>query len=154
MVQKTIKSVFVKSCLLIVTSLMVFSFSTRFGGEVFEIFLNNKLVVQQIVAKHEAVKTLQLDQTVSDGSIMVKYTHCGRPGTDRSIILKDENNNIVRKWHFVDDAEYKTMSCKVQEILSLQKTNGTKFSMYYVSKELPDGRLLASIVIGDVKKQA
>jgi len=133
---------------------MVFSFSTRFGGEVFEIFLNNKLVVQQIVAKHEAVKTLQLDQTVSDGSIMVKYTHCGRPGTDRSIILKDENNNIVRKWHFVDDAEYKTMSCKVQEILSLQKTNGTKFSMYYVSKELPDGRLLASIVIGDVKKQA
>ena len=154
MVQKTIKSVFVKSCLLIVTSLMVFSFSTRFGGEVFEIFLNNKLVVQQIVARHEAVKTLQLDQTVSDGSIMVKYTHCGRPGTDRSIILKDENNNIVRKWHFVDDAEYKTMSCKVQEILSLQKTNGTKFSMYYVSKELPDGRLLASIVIGDVKKQA
>jgi len=133
---------------------MVFSFSARFGGEVFEIFLNNKLVVQQIVARHEAVKTLQLDQSVSDGSVMVKYTHCGQPGTDRSIILKDENNNIVRKWHFVDNAEYKTMSCKVEEILSLKKTNGTKFSMYYVSKELPEGRLLASIVIGDTRKQA
>ncbi len=154
MLLQTFKTFIGKSFLLLTTGLILFSFSNKFGGEVFEIFLNNKLVVQQIVARHEAVKTLQLDQSVADGSVMVKYTHCGQPGTDRSIILKDENNKIVKRWHFVDNAEYKTMSCKVQEILSLQQTSGNKFAMYYVSKELPEGRLLASIVLVDQHKQA
>jgi hypothetical protein len=36
----------------------------------FEIYLNNKLILNNL-CRHEAVKTLQLDQSVSDGKIIV-----------------------------------------------------------------------------------
>jgi hypothetical protein len=142
------KSIGVKSLVLIMISTTVFSFSGKFGGDVFEIYLNNKLISQQFVTKHEAVKTLQLDQTVSDGRVIVNYSHCGQVGTDRYILLKDEKNRVVKKWHFADAVgDQKNMSCSVKEILDLQRDNGDQFSLYYISKELPGGRLLASVAL-------
>jgi|SRR5882724_7668678 len=142
------KSNMIKSLALIIISAATFSFSGKFGSDVFEIYLNNKLVSQQFVAKHEAVKTLQLDQSVATGQVVVNYSHCGQVGTDRYILIKDEKNKVVKKWHFADAVgDKKNMSCNVKEILDLQKDNGNKFSLYYASKELPDGRLLATIVV-------
>jgi hypothetical protein len=142
------KSIAVKSLVLIIISTTIFSFSGKFGGDVFEIYLNNKLISQQFVTRHEAVKTLQLDQTISEGRVIVNYSHCGQVGTDRYILIKDEKDRVVKKWHFADAVgDDKNMSCRVKEILDLQKDSGDKLALYYVSKELPGGRLLASIVL-------
>ena len=148
MLQINSKSIAIKTALLFVFWAALFSFTGKFGGDVFEIYLNNKLISQQFVTRHEAVKTLQLDQSVSDAKVIVNYSHCGQTGKDRYIIIKDAQNRIVKKWHFADAVgDKKDMSCKVKEILELQKSNGNQFALYYASKELPGGRLLASIIL-------
>jgi hypothetical protein len=149
------RSIAIKTIVLIAVCTIGFSFSGKSGGDVFEIYLNDKLISQQFVTRHEAVKTLQLDQSVSDGQVIIHYSHCGQTGKDRYIIIKDAQNRIVKKWHFADaTGDEKNMSCSVKEILDLQKNNGRQLSLYYVSKELPDGRLLASIVLNTDTKRS
>jgi sporulation protein YlmC with PRC-barrel domain len=155
MQQISSKFIAIRTIAFAVISTAILSFSGKFGGDVFEIYLNNKLISQQFVSRHEAVKTLQLDQTVSDGKIIVHYSHCGQIGKDRYIIIKDLQNRVVKKWHFPDaTGDEKNISCNVKEILDLQKNNGGQFALYYASKELPDGRLLASIVITDARRNS
>lgn len=131
----------------------LFSFNTRFGGEGFEIYLNNKLVLQHYGTPTKAVKNLQLDESSYNDQLTIKYHHCGRIGKDRSIILKDEQNNVLKQWHFANanDAT-NAMTCKVKDIVDLQKKNGSKtINLIYSSSELPEGRLLASVISGNNK---
>jgi hypothetical protein len=129
----------------------LFSFSAGTGGEGFEIYLNNKLVLQQYGSQMDAVKSLQLDQRFYNDELMVKYHHCGRVGKSRSITIKDSQNKILKEWHFSDAAgSDAAMSCKVKDILGLKKGNGKiTLNLYYSSSELPKGRVLASIVLGE-----
>jgi hypothetical protein len=127
----------------------LFSFSEPKGGEGFEIYLNNKLVLQQYGSQLNAVKSLQLDARSSTEELTIKYHHCGRVGKSRNITIKDGQNNILKEWRFADVANADAaMACKVKEILSLKKGNGTNtLNLYYSSSELPKGRQLASIVV-------
>jgi hypothetical protein len=86
--------------LLIALSSVLFSFSVKtaetffsnknnFGGEGFEIYLNNKLVLQQFGKDINTVKSLQLDQSVSNGQLAIRYFHCGQPGKSRVVTIKD-----------------------------------------------------------------
>jgi len=155
MLQSKSKSILIRSLILVTISSAIFSFSAKFGGDVFEIYLNNKLISQQFVTRHEAVKTLQLDQSVSDALVIVKYSHCGVTGTARHIILKDENNAVVKEWTFADAKDNdNNMSCKVKDILALKNSYGSKFNLYYSSKELPGGRLIASVVVNTDTKRS
>lgn len=143
--------------LLIALSGVLFSFSvktaetflvkTNFGGEGFEVYLNDKLVIQQYGEKMNQVKTLQLDQRVSNGQLAIRYYHCGRPGKDRTVTIKDEQNVVLKQWRFGDtkDATAK-LCCNVKDILALPKLKaGKKVSLYYASSELPVGRLLVTL---------
>lgn len=44
-----------------VMSATIFSFTGNYGGDVFKIYVNKKLVVEQMVYKNEAVNTIQLN---------------------------------------------------------------------------------------------
>ena|SRR5882724_6351560 len=129
------------------------SFTTGFGGEGFEIFINNKLVLQQFGAQTNTVKSLQLDQRFYNDQLTIKYFHCGKTGKDRTIMLKDDKNNVLKQWHFADaEAANNAMTCKVKDILDLQKKNGsTTINLFYSSSELPKGRLLVTVITGDNK---
>jgi hypothetical protein len=123
------------------------SFSTKMGGEGFEIYLNSKLVLQQYGNQMNTVKSLQLDQKSYDAELTIKYHHCGKVGKDRTITIKDGQNKVLKQWHFTNTADAtNAMTCKVKDILDLQKKNGsTTINLYYSSSELPKGRLLTSI---------
>jgi len=127
----------------------LFSFSVKPGGEGFEIYLNNKLMLQQYGSQMDAVKSLQLNQRLSNDQLSIKYHHCGRVGKSRMITIKDGQNKILKEWRFADATDAgASMNCKVKDIVALQKGNTSQLKLYYSSTELPKGRLLASIILG------
>jgi hypothetical protein len=127
------------------------SFSALPGGDKFEIYLNNKLVMEQYVSQKASPQYLTLHRGNYSGKISVYYTECGKTGTDRSIVLKDEQNKVVKKWQFADvTADNKMMTWNVKEIMDLQSGNSqSTLKLFYSSRELPQGRLLATVVSGN-----
>jgi hypothetical protein len=136
--------------LLLTVSVVLFSFSSdksKFGGEGFEVYLNDKLILQQYGKDMDIVKNVQLDQAASNGQLAIRYYHCGKPGKSRIVTIKDEQNTVLKEWKFGDakDASAK-VSCSVKDILTLPKIKtGKKVNLYYTASELPNGRLLATL---------
>jgi hypothetical protein len=136
--------------LLLTMSVVLFSFSSdknNFGGEGFEVYLNDNLILQQYGKDMDVVKNVQLDQSASNGQLAIRYYHCGKPGKSRIVTIKDEQNVVLKEWKFGDakDASAK-VSCSVKDILTLPKIKaGKKLNLYYTASELPNGRLLATL---------
>lgn len=126
---------------------LLLSFSTSpAGGEGFEIYLNNKVVLQQFGSNMDKIKTVSLEQAAPDDQLAIVYYHCGKQGKNRELIIKDEKGNTLKKWNFKDEGA--RMTCKVKDILGLHKENSSVLKLYYSSSELPEGRQLASINTG------
>ena len=126
---------------------LLLSFSTApAGGEGFEIYLNNKVVLQQFGNSMDKIKTVSLEQASPDDQLAIVYYHCGKQGKNRTVIIKDEKDNLLKKWNFKDEGA--RMTCKVKDILGLEKGNRSVLKLYYSSSELPEGRQLASINTG------
>jgi hypothetical protein len=129
------------------TADVLFSYKGDFGGEGFEVYLNDKLILQQYGKNMDEVKSVQLDQSASNGQLAIRYYHCGRPGKSRVVTIKDEQNVVLKEWRFGDakDASAK-VSCNVKDIFALPKfKTGKKVNLYYAATELPNGRLLATL---------
>jgi hypothetical protein len=123
------------------------AFSSKPGGEGFEIFLNNQVILQQFGKEMNAAKNLDLGTATANDKLVIKYYHCGQRGTKRSITIKDGQNNILKKFRFTDSpVTGMAMSIPLQEILSLQKGKIYNLNLFYSSSELPGGRMLASVV--------
>ena len=122
------------------------SFAPKFGGEGFQVYVNNKLVLERFGSQLDLVKTLPLDEYSANGQVTVKYFHCGRIGKSRVITIKDDEKKILKQWKFADVTEpVAAMNCSVKEIIDLRKnTKNNTLNLYYTSTELPGGRLLAS----------
>jgi hypothetical protein len=128
---------------------MLFSFSSRWGGEGFQIFLNNKVVLQQFGNDMNVIKTLNLEQTTPNDEISVKYHHCGKIGKNRIITIKDEQDKVLKQWKFSNSSEVlDPMTCKVKDILGLKNGKRSMLKLYYSSSELVKERQLASISVG------
>lgn len=144
-----------KTLALLALCATLFSFSSYRGGDSFSIYLNNKLVFEQHVSMKEGVKSFELGKANYNDQLSIFYSHCGKPGQGRSIAIKDENNKTLKEWKFGDGTSSKSsMNCKVGDILDLQKNKEGKLQLYYSSKELPKGHLLAAIVVGEKGKTA
>ena len=129
------------------TAETIYAAKNNFGGEGFEVYLNDKLILQQYGEKMNAVKTIELDQSASNGQLAIRYYHCGKPGKSRVVTIKDEKNVVLKEWRFGDakDASAK-VSCNVKDIFALPKfKEGKKVNLYYTASELPNGRLLATL---------
>src|SRR5258706_10860555 len=138
--------------LLILFSATLFSFSSKKGGDSFEVWLNGKRVLQQYVHVAKGVQTLQLAQASENDKLDICYNHCGQTGKSRYITIKDENNRPLKVWKFADAAgSNMAMSFKLKDILSLKKNKTDKLNLFYSSSELPNGRLLAIIVAENEK---
>ena len=144
------KSIISKTMTLVALAATLLSF-TNFGGEGFEIYLNNKVVIQKFGKSLDEVNNLRLNQSSANSQLTVKYHHCGQVGRNRIISIKDGQNKILKEWRFSDAtssvASPSTMNFNVKEILNLKKGNETTMKLYYASSELPKGRLLTNIVV-------
>lgn len=147
MLHSIFKSATVKYFMPVVLLLIILSFTAKAGGDSYEIYLNNKLIVTQ-ARMGVTVDNLQLSKANYNDELVVRYSHCGITGKGRSIVLKDDKNNIVKEWKFADGNA--SMSISVKEILELQKKNNTTLSLYYFSSQyLPKGRMLTSVKLQD-----
>ena len=143
------KSIISKSMALVAVCATLFSFSPKPGGEGFEIYLNNKVLLQQYGSQMDAVKSLSLNQSSYNDQLTIKYHHCGKVGKNRIVTLKDGQNKMLKEWHFADaETPVAAMAVNVKDILSLQKGNG-RLNLFYSSSELPNGRLLTVIIPGN-----
>jgi hypothetical protein len=129
----------------------LFSFSGKKGGDSFEILLNGKLLLQQFVSQAKGVQNISLSQSNKNDRIDIYYSHCGQTGKNRTIVIKDEKNNLLKEWHYADVAGKSPMSCTGKDIFTLQKNTLQKLNLYYASKELPKGRLLATVTVQNDK---
>lgn len=142
--------------LLAVTTCLVVlaSFSSKPGGEGFEIYLNNKLVLQRYGNEMNTVQNVSLQNAAAGDQLRVRYHHCGKAGKNRQITVRSADNKVLKTWTFKDGDVASSMSCSVSEILSLKKTT-TTLKLYYTSSELPEGRQLASLnTAGNVASMA
>ncbi|HRE39286.1 MAG TPA: hypothetical protein PK092_12645 [Chitinophagaceae bacterium] len=143
------KARFPKAALLLMLAFTLFSFSTPPGGEGFEVFLNNKMIMQRFGNQLNSPQSIQLSDASANDEITIKYHHCGRVGKKRVLTIKDGQEKVLKEIRFADvNNPVSGMSCKVKDIISLKKANNTVLKLYYTSSELPNGRLLASIITG------
>ena len=133
---------------LILCAILVSFSNVTGGGEGYEIYLNNKIVLQQYGSDMNVVKTLNLDKADGNDELSLRYHHCGRIGKGRTISIKDGQDKVLKVWKFTDAAAGNRMGCKVKDILNLRKGKDNTLKLYYSSSELPNGRLLASIAAG------
>ncbi|MDO9375533.1 MAG: hypothetical protein Q7T76_14030 [Ferruginibacter sp.] len=141
------KQIIQKSIFLFAVMAALVSF-TPLGGEGFEIYLNNKVVLQQFGKDMDQLKSLKLTHAFADDNLVVKYHHCGKVSKNRMIAIKDANNKTLKEWRFADvGTPFSAMQCKVKDIISLSKKDVTELRLFYTSSELPAGRQLTSIVV-------
>jgi hypothetical protein len=136
-------------CVLLLTTTLAClqSFTAKAGGEVFEIYLNNKLIVSQAVYKPFTLHSLQLDKANKDDQLVIYYHHCGATGKDRTIAIKDDKGNTIKEWKFADaSGSNKGMTIPVKELLQLEKNySGSNLNIVYSSQQLPKGRALSAL---------
>jgi hypothetical protein len=138
------------SLMLIPLAAILFSFAPAPGGDSFTILLNDKVLVQQYVHSDKGIKTISLTDANANDELKVNYSHCGKIGTSRKIVFKDQTKPLKEiRFADVSGNTPPTMGCKVKDIIALQK-NG-KVSLVYISDEMPEGKTLATLSVNDAK---
>lgn len=127
------------------------SFTTRIGGESYTIHLNNKLVAEHYLTSKAVTPSVALNQAESNDELSIYYNECGRIGTARKLIIKNEKDQVLKTWSFANASdEHAPMVCKVKDILALKQTGTTSPRLYYTSKEVASERFLATLVLANV----
>jgi hypothetical protein len=149
MQRKALKSVFLFSL-----SIILFSFTSNWGGDSYQIYINKKLVMKQYVHNTSGAKSFAMDKTSYDDEVEVYYSHCGQVGKSRAITIRDENNKLLKEMQFADfNGKNSGMSFKVSDFIKWDKRNGIdELKIYYSAKELNGGQLLATIMLGTEAK--
>ena len=153
-VQKSISTRFLllKRSLLPVSLFAIVAFFSAFispaGGEGFEIYVDNRLLIQKFNTDMKQLTNLQLSGSNAKSELKVKFYHCGMSGRDRSLSLRNANNQLLKQWQFSNsDGKNFAVIVPVREILALQQKSGNAtLYLYYASKEASGGRLLTGIV--------
>lgn len=143
----TILRPFMKLFALVALCLTAFSFNTNVGLDSYEIYLNKQLLLKQSVNQPLSLRKLQLENAKDKDQIRIYYRHCAEPGAgnDRSITIKDEKGNTLKKWEFPNaTGSDLSMVIPAKEILMLVKKNAQHdLCMYYSSKGLARAETLA-----------
>jgi hypothetical protein len=143
---KSHSKLIIAKSLLVLLCATLFSFSSKRGGDSFEIVLNGKRVLQQFVYASKGIQTIQLAQTSDNDKLDIYYSHCGQVGKNRYITIKNEKDQPIKVWKLADAVDKNgVMSFKLKDILSLRKNKTDKLNLFYSSSELPAGRTLATI---------
>ncbi|MFT3705301.1 MAG: hypothetical protein QM802_23235 [Agriterribacter sp.] len=149
MQQKKINHTFFKMCMLVTIGFIALSFTTKFGLDSFEIYLNDKVVLKQYINQPLSLRTLQLSEVNKNDQLRIVYRHCTNKGsgTDRIIVLKNEKGQELKKWDFKDaNGSDVSMTIAVKELLSLESANSQhQLSLYYSARELQKSEMLSAL---------
>jgi len=148
MKHKSFKQVYLQLFTLVTLCFTAFGFTTKVGLDSYEIYLNNKLILHQFVNQPLDLRKLQLNQTNDKDELRIYYKHCNQKeaGTSRSIVIKDQKGNTLKKWAFADaSGSNNAMVLSVKELRQLEKNHAQQeLSLHYLAQELPKSEMLAS----------
>lgn len=150
MAQIKFNQAYLKMFTLVTLCVIAFSFTTTFGLDSYAIYLNDKLILKQMVNQPLSLRVLELSKAKKNDQLHINYTHCtikGGAGTARAIVLKDKKGNVVKKWTFADaTGSDLNMTIPVKELLVLEKAHaGQELSLHYTARELPKGEMLSML---------
>lgn len=127
----------------LLANVFLFSFSIVPGGDVFEIYLNGHKLHQQFVHTDKGVKSLTLQPATGNDKLEVFYSHCGKAGTGRVITIRNEKNELLKEMKFIDGKAGHSLMAIYRKDIGKDLKGSMK--LYYSSRELPAGSLLAVI---------
>jgi len=130
--------------------LLLSAFSTKPGSHSFQVYLDDKLMIEQYVSSKMLVPRINIDPAENYTRLVVKYNECGRTVTGRKINIKDDRGNVLKEWNFEGSTSgYKdAMTCSVKDIQALrQKANG-ELRLYYFSADFTEGQQIATLAFG------
>lgn len=151
MLQTGSKSLAIRSLVLVALCAALFSFSDKIGTDSFTIYLNDKLMIKQYVTQEASVKSFSLNVNHGDDVLKIHYDHCGKIGSGRSISIQDDQKKVLKTWNF-PGSDSPVMTFKVKDVPALPNTGAQKFYLVYSSKEIPRGKLLASVMVSHGNK--
>lgn len=145
-----VKKPLLKVCLFVFIALTAFITSAKAGLDYYSIYLGKKLIYERYLNKPLNLESLPISAANADEMLTVYYSQCNAPnktGSNRSIVLKDDNGNTIKQWTFTDaQGTDKGMSIPVKELLQLQKANKNHaLALYYTAEGRNGGEKLASI---------
>jgi hypothetical protein len=136
-----------RTALVLTLSLTMFSFSHPFGGEGFEVYLGKQLLSQHFGNGAAPDKNIAIEARQADEEFIVKYYHCGQPGTNRVITVRNSAGKMVRQWQYGNAKRADAgMSCPVKGLLELQGSNPGTLGIYYSSNEVKAEKRIFSVI--------
>ena len=126
----------------VLISLVVFSSSFSLpGGEGFEVYLNNNLVVRHYGQEINQVNSFSLAKARPEDKLMIKYYHCGRTGKNRVLIIADETGKTLKTFRYPDTQANTSMELPLVDVINRKY----KMKLFYSSDQLPKGRVLLEL---------
>ncbi len=124
--------------------------SAKAGGDGYEIYLNNKLILKQYKGQSLSLTSLELNASNAKDQLVIYYTRCNakdNSGKGRTITLKDKKGNTLKVWTFSDMKDNNgAMIIPVKEILDLEKKNAeSNLIIFYASQDHPQTQILSSL---------
>ncbi|RAW00897.1 hypothetical protein [Pseudochryseolinea flava] len=124
------------------------------GGEYYEVYLNDKLILQQgVTGKTIQLKNIPIENANANDRITIIYKRChDENATGRKLTVRDEAGNILKEWKFPDRTdERNAMTILVKDLVALNK-KGATLNVAYSSEQLTEGRTLVALSFPDRKK--
>ncbi len=144
----------VRNCLVAVLTVFVSmtTLSAFAGGELYEIFLNKKLMYTVFPAHDNGdERKLSLSGANKNDELIIVHKFCNAPSKNGSIVAYDQNKKILKTWHFSSlKSDDQSMHIKVADILSLNK-NGKIFLQYVAPSKTERRHELVSISFNQKK---
>ncbi|HEY5749757.1 MAG TPA: hypothetical protein VIU12_27000 [Chryseolinea sp.] len=129
---------------------VLFGLSATSGAHSVQVYLDNKLVIDQYINRKADAAKLDLDRAENNSQLIVKYSECGRTVTGRKITLKDSDNKVLKEWKFEGSSTgaQESMPCPVKDILALKTKKNNTLKLYYSSDDFPEGQQIAYLHLG------
>ncbi len=148
MKRETFNRVGVRLYMLAALCFIAFGFTTIAGLDSYEVFLNDKLILKNHVNQPLDLRKLQLQSASDRDELQIHYRHCTNKGvgTGRSLTIRDQKGNILKKWEFADvNSSRSAMVIPVKVLRELESQSDGGLSLHYAAQELPKGEMLASL---------
>lgn len=127
----------------------------KFGGDSYSIHLNEKLLLQHYVHSDKEAKPIVLSNADTDDQLSIRYSHCGKIGSDRVVTLRDSKDQVLKTIQYQDASGERalSMTVKIDDLISASKAIGGKsVRIHYASKELEKGLTLTTVEFGNSLK--
>jgi hypothetical protein len=128
---------------------ILFAFSSSPGAHSMQIYLDNKLVVDQYIQHRNEAPRVTLSSAEKYDQLIVKYSECGRTVTGRKITVKDDKDKVLKQWKFEGSSTgfQESMTCQVKDLLDLKQKGSNTLKLYYSSNDFPEGQQIASLLL-------